>query len=87
MLDAATVGLVRVNRGVDENRPDDLLTFMSNAILKSSKGIFEMRKPSKFYVPGWNERAKGVECSMQGGSEPLEYCWAAQKWSTCRAEM
>ena len=27
------------------------LTFMSNAILKSRKQIFEMRKPSKFNVP------------------------------------
>ena len=31
---------------------------MSNAILKSGKQIFRMRKPSKFNVPGWNERAK-----------------------------
>ena len=29
---------------------------MSNAILKSGKQIFGMRKPSKFNVPGWNER-------------------------------
>ena len=31
---------------------------MSNAILKSGKQIFGMRKPSIFNVPGWNERAK-----------------------------
>ena len=31
---------------------------MSNSILKSSKDIFGMQKPSKFNVPGWNERAK-----------------------------
>ena len=37
---------------------DDLLTFMSNAILKSGKNIFWMQKPSKFKVPGWNELAK-----------------------------
>ena len=37
---------------------DDLLTFMSNAMLKSGKDIFWMQKPSKFNVPGWNERAK-----------------------------
>ena len=36
----------------------DLLTFMSNAILKSCKQIFGIRKPSKFNVPGWNELAK-----------------------------
>ena len=35
MLDAAPAGLLRVNRGVDANRLDDLLTFVSNAILKS----------------------------------------------------
>ena len=55
MLGAAPSGLLRVNRGVDANRLDDLLTFMSNAILKSGKDIFGMQKPSKFNVPGWNE--------------------------------
>ena len=35
-----------------------MLTFISNAILKSGKQIFWMRKPSKFNVPGWNERTK-----------------------------
>ena len=47
MLDAAPAGLP--NRGVDANRLNDLLTFMSNAILKSSKEIFGMGKPSKFW--------------------------------------
>ena len=37
MLGAATSGLLRVNRGADANTLDDLLTFMSNAILKSGK--------------------------------------------------
>ena len=58
MLDAAPAALLRVNRGEDTNRFEDLLTFLSNAILKSGKDIFGMRKPSKFNVPGWNERAK-----------------------------
>ena len=58
MPSAAPSGLLRVNRGADATRLDDLLTFMSNAILKSSKEIFWMQKPSKFNVPGWNERAK-----------------------------
>ena len=58
MLDAAPAVLLRVNRGMDANRLNDLLTFESNAILKCGKEIFVMRKPSKFYVPGWNERAK-----------------------------
>ena len=40
MLDAAPVGLLRVNRGTDANWLTDLLTFMSNAIIKSSKQIF-----------------------------------------------
>ena len=31
---------------------------MSNALLKSGKQIFGMQKPSKFYVPGLNKRAK-----------------------------
>ena len=55
MLGAAPSGLLRVNRGADANRLDDLLTFMSNAILKSSKDIFGMQKPLNFNVPGWNE--------------------------------
>ena len=57
-LNAAPLGLLWVNRGADENRFDDLLTFMSNAILKSGKDILGMRKPSKFNEPMWNERAK-----------------------------
>ena len=52
MLDAASSGLLRVNRGADANRLDDLLTFMSNAILKSGKDTLGMWKPSKFNVPG-----------------------------------
>ena len=55
MQGVAPSGLLRVNRGVDANRLDDLLTFMSNAILKSGKDIFGMQKPSKFNVQGWNE--------------------------------
>ena len=31
--------------------------------------------------------SRSVECSIQGGSEPLGYCWEPQKWSTCWAEM
>ena len=58
VLGVAPSGLLRINRGADANRRDDLLTFMSNAILKSGKDIFGMQKPSKFNVPGWNERAK-----------------------------
>ena len=34
-----------------------MLTFISNAILKSGEQIFGTRKPSKFNVTGWNERA------------------------------
>ena len=40
MLGPAPSGLLRVNRGADANKLDDLLTFMSNAILKSGKDIF-----------------------------------------------
>ena len=47
-----------VNRGTDVNRLTDLLTFMSNAMLKRGKQLFGMRKPSKFNVSGWNELAK-----------------------------
>ena len=35
-----------------------MLTFMSNAILKSGKQLFGMRNPSKLNVPGWNEPGK-----------------------------
>ena len=58
MLGEAPLGLLRVNRGADANRLNDLLTFLSNEILKSGKDIFGMQKPSKFNVPGWNEQAK-----------------------------
>ena len=44
-LDAAPGGLLRVNRGTDANGLTDLLTFMSNAILKSSNQIFGILKP------------------------------------------
>ena len=57
MADAAPSGLLRVNRRADVNRLDHLVTFMSNEILKSGKDIFGTQKPSKFNVPGWNERA------------------------------
>ena len=57
MLVAAPGGLL-LNNGTDANGLTDLLTFMSNAILKSGKQIFGMQKPSKFNIPGWNERAK-----------------------------
>ena len=56
MLGAAPAGLLLVNRGADGNRLDDLLTFMSNAIVKSSKEIFGMQKPSKFNVPAVSEQ-------------------------------
>ena len=55
MLDAAPAGLLRVNRGTDANRLNDLLTFMSNAILKSGKEIFGMRKASKLNFELWKE--------------------------------
>ena len=58
MLDATLWGLLRVNMGADANRLDDLLTFMSNAILKRGQDIFGMQKPSKFNVPWWNGLAK-----------------------------
>ena len=43
----------------------DLLTFISNAILKSGKHIFGMRKPSKFNVLVWNERAKELNAKYR----------------------
>ena len=65
MLGAAPSGLLRVNRGADANRLD-LLTCMSNAILKSGKDIFGMQKPSKFNVAGWNGRAKELNARYTG---------------------
>ena len=44
MLVAVPGGLLRVNSGSDVNRLTDLLTFMSNAILKSGKQIFGMHQ-------------------------------------------
>ena len=74
MLGATPEGLLRVNRGTDANRLDDLLTFMSNAILDTGKQIFGVRKPSKFNVPGWNERAKELNARSRGYCWALEYC-------------
>ena len=71
MLDAAPEGLLRVNRGSDINRLTDLLAFISNAILKRGKQIFGMRKPSKFNVPGWNERAKELNARYR---EAVSHC-------------
>ena len=51
ILNAAPAGLLCVNRGEDANRLNDLLTFMTNAILKIGKEIFGMLKPYKFNVP------------------------------------
>ena len=65
MLDAAPAGRLRVNKGADANRLNDLIAFMSNAILKSGKKIFGMRKPSKFNMPGWNERAKELNAQYR----------------------
>ena len=39
MLGVAPSGLLRVNRRADANKLDDLLKFMSNAILMSGKDI------------------------------------------------
>ena len=70
MLGAAPSGLLPVNRGADANRLDDFLTFMSNAILKSGKDIFGMQKPSRFNVPGWNERAKELNARYREAVSP-----------------
>ena len=43
MLDAAPLGLLRVNRDADTNKLNDLLTFMSNAILKSGKDMLTFK--------------------------------------------
>ena len=57
MLGAAPSGLLRVNRGEDANRLDDMLTFMSNAILKSGEDIFGIQKPSNsMYQGGMSEQ-------------------------------
>ena len=58
MLEAAPAGLLRVNRGPDTTRLNNLLTFMTNAILKSGNRLW---KPTKFNIPGWNERAKELD--------------------------
>ena len=50
---------------MDANWLIDLLTFMSNAILKISKEIFWMWKPSKFNVPGFNEQVKKLNAQYR----------------------
>ena len=52
MLDAAPGGLLRANRGSDVNGLTDLLTSISNAILKSGKQIFGMRNPQNSIYQG-----------------------------------
>ena len=54
---------MRINRGMDADRLNDLITFISNAIHKSGKQIFGMWKPSNFNVPGWNGRAKELNAT------------------------
>ena len=75
ILYAAPAGLLRVNRGVDANRLNDLLTFMSTAILKSGKEIFGMWKPSKFNVPGWNEQAKELNARYRDSVSHWNIAW------------
>ena len=56
MLDAATSALLRVNRGADANRLDDLLT-LSNAILKSGRIYLGCRNiQNSMYKGGMNEQ-------------------------------
>ena len=75
MLDAAPTVLLRVNRGTDANRLNDLLTLMSNATLKCVMVIFGMRKPSKFNVQKWNARAKKLNA---------QYREAVRYWNIAR---
>ena len=86
MLGAAPSELLQVNRGADANKLDDLLTFMSNAILKSGKNIIGKQKPSEFNVPGWNERAKELNERYREAVSQWNIAGGPQKWSTCRAE-
>ena len=87
MLDAAPGGPLRVNRGTDSNRLADLLTFMSNAILKCGRQIFGMRKPLKFNVPGWNKRVKELNARYREAVSYWNIAAPPQKWCTCRAKM
>ena len=82
MLGTAPSGLLRVNRGADANRLDDLSTFMSNAILKSGKDIFWMQKPLKFNVPGWNARYREAVSHWNIAGHPRSGSLAELK---CRA--
>ena len=57
MLGAAPSGLLRVNRSADANRLDDLLTFMSNSILKSGRIYLECRNlQNSMYQGGMSEQ-------------------------------
>ena len=52
MLDAAPGGLLRVNRGSDVNRLTDLLTFISNAILRAASNYLGCRNPKNSMYKG-----------------------------------
>ena len=52
MLDATPGGLLWVNRGSDVNRFTDLLTFVSNAILKSANKYLGCRNPQNSMYQG-----------------------------------
>ena len=58
MLDAAPAVLLWANRRLDANRLDDLLSFMSKAILnKEQQGYIWDMETYKIQCTGWNKRA------------------------------
>ena len=70
-----TFGTAVGNRGADANKLDDLLSFMSNAILKSGKNIFGMQKSSNFNVPGWNQQAKELNARCREAVSHWNIAW------------
>ena len=60
---------------------------MSNAMLKERQANIWDAETFKIQSAMVEWAIKGVEWLIWGGSEPLEYCGAPQKWSTCCGAM
>lgn len=57
--------LLGMNERSDSERLNDLYGCMRQCILIAGRRVFGMRKPSKFNVPGWNERAKELNYAVR----------------------
>jgi hypothetical protein len=57
--------LLRMNEGGDNRGLNDLYGCMRQCILIAGRRVFGTRKPSKYNVPGWNDRAKELNYAVR----------------------